>query len=474
MISANKYRTAYVLSDYVMANIAWYVFNILRYNMLESAHHQGFYSLYSFMTNHYVVLGQLFFPMMMIGLFYLSGYYAQVFFKSRLDELINTMGSVLVGTILIFFMALINDDIPDRMKNYELLLILYGLMFVSVYTARAILTNIAARNIHNREWTFNTLIVGTSTAAIDLENRLNRMKKSMGFKIIGYVDSCPESSNARALHLPVYTIDELPEVIANEKIVNLIVTPHRHGMKATVDLLNKLFPLNLPTYISPNLYHMITASSRISNIVGEPLIDVSRAVISPMTLTIKRVSDIAVSTVALTLLIPLFAILSIGIKLDSKGPVFYRQRRVGYHKRLFNIYKFRSMRTDAEDSGPALSTVDDPRVTTLGRFMRKYRLDELPQFWNVIKGDMSLVGPRPEREYYIQQIIRRAPYYSLVHQVRPGITSWGMVKHGYASNVDEMIKRLPYDLLYIENISFSVDLKILFYTVSTVLTGKGV
>lgn len=474
MISANKYRTAYVLSDYVMANIAWCLFNILRYNMLETTQQQGFYSLYSFMTNHYVVLGQLFFPMMMLGIFYLSGYYAQVFFKSRLDELINTMGSVLVGTILIFFIALINDDIPDRMKNYELMLVLYGLMFSSVYIVRAVLTNIAAHKIHNREWAFNTLIVGTSTAAIELERRLNGMKKAMGFKIIGYVDSCPEASGSRPTHLPVYTLDQLPEAIASEKIVNLIVTPHRHGIKATVDLLNKLFPLDLPTYISPSLYHIITSSSRISNIVGEPLIDVSRAVISPMTLTIKRVSDIAVSAVALTLLIPLFAILAIAIKLDSKGPVFYRQRRVGYHKRQFNIYKFRSMRTDAEDSGPALSTVDDPRVTTVGRFMRKYRLDELPQFWNVIKGDMSLVGPRPEREYYIQQIIRRAPYYSLVHQVRPGITSWGMVKHGYASNVDEMIKRLPYDLLYIENISFSVDLKILFYTVSTVLTGKGV
>jgi lipopolysaccharide/colanic/teichoic acid biosynthesis glycosyltransferase len=132
------------------------------------------------------------------------------------------------------------------------------------------------------------------------------------------------------------------------------------------------------------------------------------------------------------------------------------------------------MSTDAEESGPALSTLNDPRVTRLGRFLRKYRLDELPQFWNVVKGEMSLVGPRPEREYYIQQILPRAPYYSLIHQVRPGITSWGMVKHGYASDVDQMIERLQYDLLYIENISFSVDLKILFYTISTVLTGKGV
>lgn len=472
MISAKRYRTIYVVTDFLTANIAWLVFNILRYHMLGTQ--QYFNGLGPFLTSHYVILGQLFFPMMMLGIFYLSGYYTQVFFKSRLDELINTAGSAIAGTILIYFIALINDDIPDRLRNYELLTILFSLMTVIVYCGRAVLTNMAARNIHRCRWQFNTLIVGTSSAATELAERLNSMKKAMGFKIVGYVETCPESATTRPLDLPVYPIDKLPEIIAGLDIAHLLVTPHRHGMKASVDLLNKLFPLDLPTYISPGLYHMITASSRISNIVGEPLIDVSRAVISPMTLTIKRVSDVIISTAALAVLSPFFLIIAAAIKLDSKGPVFYRQRRIGYHKRPFNIYKFRSMRIDAEETGPALSSLNDPRVTPFGRFLRKYRIDELPQFWNVIRGHMSLVGPRPEREYYIQQIIQRAPYYSLIHQVRPGITSWGMVKHGYASNVDEMIKRLPYDLLYIENISFSVDLKILFYTISTVLTGKGV
>jgi exopolysaccharide biosynthesis polyprenyl glycosylphosphotransferase len=351
---------------------------------------------------------------------------------------------------------------------------LFGLMFMVVILERAILTTRAARKIHRREWAFNTLIIGTSTAAIEMEQRLRLMKKAMGFKIVGFVNASPGSPIARKLPLPVYSIDDLREVIAEQGITNLIVTTHRHGMKATVDMVNRLFPLDLPIYISPTLYHMITASSRISNIVGEPLIDVSKAVISPMTLTIKRVSDVLVSSLALIALSPVFAAIAIAIKADSPGPVFYRQLRIGYHKRPFSILKFRSMSTDAEESGPALSTLNDPRVTRLGRFLRKYRLDELPQFWNVVKGEMSLVGPRPEREYYIQQILPRAPYYSLIHQVRPGITSWGMVKHGYASDVDQMIERLQYDLLYIENISFSVDLKILFYTISTVLTGKGV
>jgi len=204
------------------------------------------------------------------------------------------------------------------------------------------------------------------------------------------------------------------------------------------------------------------------------LVDISKADMSESTINLKRTSDIIISIIALILISPLILILSILIKCDSKGPIFYKQKRIGYHKKPFNIYKFRSMKVDAEANGPTLSTLDDPRITKLGKVMRKYRLDELPQFWNVVKGDMSLVGPRPEREYYIKQIIKIAPYYSLVHQVRPGITSWGMVKFGYASNVDEMISRLKYDLLYIENVSLAVDLKIIFYTINTVFTGKGI
>ena len=217
----------------------------------------------------------------------------------------------------------------------------------------------------------------------------------------------------------------------------------------------------------------MTLRPRLTSVTNEPLVDITNANIPAATVNLKRLGDIVVSSVALILLMPVYAVLALSVRLDSPGPVFYRQCRIGYHKRPFDIIKFRTMRTDAEEAGPALSADEDPRITRLGKILRKYRLDELPQFWNVLKGEMSLVGPRPEREFYIRQIMERQPAYSLIHQVRPGITSWGMVKFGYATSVDEMIERLRYDLLYLENVSFGVDLKILFHTVSTVLCGRG-
>ena len=218
----------------------------------------------------------------------------------------------------------------------------------------------------------------------------------------------------------------------------------------------------------------MASNPRMTSVASEPLINITTANIPPSTVNLKRVGDVVVSALALVCLLPVFAAVAVAIRHDSPGPVLYRQERVGYRKRRFRIIKFRTMRTDAEADGPALSSADDPRVTRVGRFLRKYRIDELPQFWNVLTGDMSIVGPRPEREYFVRQIVEREPRYSLIHQVRPGITSWGMVKYGYAGSVDEMIERLRYDMIYLENVSLGVDLKILFYTVHTVLTGKGV
>lgn len=460
-----------MIGDFLSTNIAWLLFNLFRYRWVDNA--SFFKSLSSFLTSDSVVLGQIFFPLLMVGIYYLSGYYNQAFLKSRLQEFVTTSTTAFVGMVVIFFTALFNDINAERAFTYEMMLVLYLMLFFVVYIVRFSITRVATHKIHHREWAFNTLIVGTSNTAEQMEKRLREMNKSMGFNVIGYVETC-EGAFHRPLNLPVYPISEIDEVCERENVKNIIVIQHRHGTKATMSLVSNLLSLNLPIYISPDLYQLLTSKVRVSNIVGEPLIDISKTDMSQCMLNMKRVSDIVISFLTLLFISPLLLAVAIAVRCSSKGPVFYKQRRIGYHKRPFNIYKFRSMYVDAEVSGPALSTLNDPRITQVGRFLRKYRLDELPNFWNVLRGDMSLVGPRPEREYYIKQIMAKAPYYILIHQVRPGITSWGMVKYGYASDVDGMIERLRYDLLYIENVSLLIDLKILFYTVQTVFTGKGI
>ena len=270
-----------------------------------------------------------------------------------------------------------------------------------------------------------------------------------------------------------YSFENIDKTVSDEAIGALIIVGQPGELSHTASLISKLYALNLPLFITPGLHQLMTLRPRLTSVTNEPLVDITNANIPAATVNLKRLGDIVVSSVALILLMPVYAVLALSVRLDSPGPVFYRQCRIGYHKRPFDIIKFRTMRTDAEEAGPALSADEDPRITRLGKILRKYRLDELPQFWNVLKGEMSLVGPRPEREFYIRQIMERQPAYSLIHQVRPGITSWGMVKFGYATSVDEMIERLRYDLLYLENVSFGVDLKILFHTVSTVLCGRG-
>ena len=460
-----------MIGDLLSTNIAWLLFNLFRYRWVDNA--SFFNSLTSFLTSENVIVGQIIIPLLMLGLYYLSGYYNNVFLKSRLQEFVTTSTTAFIGMVVIFFTALFNDVNAESALTYELMFVLYLMLFVVVYIVRYSITRVATHKIHRREWVFNTLIIGTSNTAEQMEKRLREMKKSMGFNIIGYVETT-EGAFHRPLNLPVYSLNEIADVCERENVKNIIVIQHRHGIKATMSLVSNLLSLNLPIYISPDLYQLLTSKVRVSNIVGEPLVDISKTEMSQCMLNMKRVSDIVISSFTLLIISPLLLAVAIAVKCSSKGPIFYKQSRIGYHKRPFNIYKFRSMYIDAEISGPALSTLNDPRITSVGRFLRKYRLDELPNFWNVLRGDMSLVGPRPEREYYIKQIMAKAPYYTLIHQVRPGITSWGMVKYGYASDVDGMVERLRYDLLYIENVSLLVDLKILFYTVQTVFTGKGI
>ncbi len=467
---AHRQRIKYVVGDFVMSNLAWFTYYIVRYQMGNVA---GYGDLGTYLTSKMVVLGQIFFPLMMMVTYAFSGYYNNVCRKSRVQELFTTAASAGINTLLIFFLALINDVIGVRGSDYEMIFILWALLFGFVYFVRAIITNVASNQIRKRQWTFPTLVIGSGSAAVAFYNNQNAMRNSTGYDIKGFVN-IPGENPVKGTELPHYDLDDIEEVCQKEGIWELIVVPTRNDTEQTMNAINRLFGLGLPIMISPDRFNMLQSQVRLSDFYGEPLVNISRSSLSDSGKNIKRAIDIVVAIIAIIVLLPFYAIVACIIKCTSPGPAFYLQERIGLHNKPFNIIKFRSMVQNAEASGkPQLSSDDDPRITPFGRFMRKYRIDELPQFWNVLKGDMSIVGPRPERKHYIDQIIKRVPAYALLHQVRPGITSMGMVKFGYAKNVDEMVERVKYDLMYLDNMSLLNDLKILIYTIKIVFTGRG-
>ncbi len=471
-VSPARQRWKYVVTDWVTANAAFLAFNVARFTLIGGSEAYG--SLYLYLDSTKLIVEQVVIPLVMLGVYWLSGYYNVPFGKSRLQELVTTLSSAIINTALIFLALLTNDQIVQRSVNWLLILLLFLLLTVCTYAGRLTITSMSRRRFIENEWGFRTVIIGSSKAAQKVARRLSSSKSALGYDVVSMV-ALPgeETLTNNSQELPVMAWEDFLPQAETMGIDQIIIVPEHRNDSEVLRLLYRLFPLNVPLRIAPDKLSFITQSIRLQDIYGEPFVDLSAPVITQSAKNIKRMLDVMVSGLALVMLSPLLAALAIWVKKDSRGPVFYTQERIGYHRRPFRIWKFRTMRVDAEANGPALSSENDPRITRAGRIMRKYRLDELPQFWNVLKGEMSLVGPRPERAYFIKEIIERAPYYGLVHQVRPGLTSWGMVKYGYASDVSQMIRRARFDLIYLSNMSVAVDVKILIHTVKTVVTGKG-
>ena len=463
----SKQAGKYILSDFISASVAWLLFNILRYEVF--AIDEGADSLLDYLQYPGVLGGQVVIPLFWLVLYYFSGYYNKPFGKSRLTELFSTFITVLIGTVFVFF-ALLLDDIPRSIDiYYKLFFGMFGLQFFITYIPRLLITQSGMRKIKNREWAMKVLIIGAGGKAVRIAHDLYRL----GYDICGFVSE-DERTPVKADRNPVLgTVEDIPVLMEKENVDEIVLAVESKNNKALLGILYSLYRYKRPIKVLADRFNMLS-KIQLRTIRGIPLVDVTDNNFSPAEQNIKLFLDKVCSVVALLLLSPLFAYIAWRVKKDSPGPVFFRQERIGYLGQPFWMYKFRTMYVNAEENGPSLSSEDDLRVTPFGRIMRKYRLDELPQFWNVLKGDMSLVGPRPERKYFIDEIVKTAPYYYLLHNVRPGITSLGMVKYGYAASVDKMVERMEYDILYYENMSLTLDLTILIYTVKTVITGKGV
>lgn len=426
----NKYRQQqglYVLVDLLSSLLVWSAFLAFRWLVYEGKVFTVDTVLVP-MFNFYAPL--ILYPLGCFAVYYLSGYYLRPFRKRYSKELKTTLISSIVIALGAFFVIIIDDVVESYQRYTTSLLVLMALQFVLSYLPRLCVTFVS-RKFFRQEARVHT--VGSLAQADDI--------------------------------LGKHLVESFDEVV--------IDLPDGSDEKDIYTIINHLYPSGVNISVKPRLFDMLTGAARIVDVEDSPLVHITEHKMSDMQLCVKRFLDVVLSALVLLLLSPVYLLLYILVWASSKGPAIYRQERIGLHGVPFQILKFRTMRVDAESSTPLLSADDDPRITKLGAFLRKYRLDELPQMWNILRGDMSIVGPRPERRYFIEQIEEQAPYYCLLYKIRPGLTSWGPIKVGYTDTMDKMIRRLNYDIVYMENMSLGLDFEILFHTVGVILDGKG-
>lgn len=422
-----KQQLLYVFIDILSSLLVWGCFLIFRWLVYDGR----VFSIDSVlvpMFNFYTPL--IVYPIGCLAIYYLSGYYLRPLRKPYLRELLRTFVSALIISFGAFFIFIIDDPVTQYERYFTSLLVLFALQFLGSYIPRWLVTYISHKldNDIPRTYTIHT------------------MKEVEQFE-------------------QAHAVEPYDEVILDFK--------SKTKENDIYTLINRLYPRNVEISVVPSLYDMLTGAAMIDEVSDQPLIHITEHKMSDTELCIKRAFDIVVSAAMLVLLSPLYLILTLLVWYSSKGPVFYRQERIGLHGLPFEIIKFRTMCVHAETETPQLSADNDPRITKVGKWMRKYRLDELPQFWNILRGDMSIVGPRPERRYFINQIEEKAPYYCMIYKIRPGLTSWGPIKVGYTDTLDKMIRRLNYDIVYIENMSLTLDIKIMFHTIGVIFNGKG-
>jgi len=465
------HATKYIIFDFLAAAIGWTLFYVYRKTFIEPKRF-GIDIPVEFTTQFYLAL--LILPFVWIAFYYVTGYYKSIYRPSRLKEFGNTFMTSLSGVVVIFFTLILDDYIESYKNYYQLFYTLFALHFGITYIFRLTITARIVHKIHKREIGFNTLIIGCNKSAVKAYSEMTQQVRPRGNKFVGFV--CINNGNDDILkqHIPnLGEISDLASIMEKYEIEEVIIAIETTEHKQLSEILTIIQNRQITVWGIPDLYDFLSGMVKTSSIYGTPLIKISNGLMPGWQENMKRLLDVLLSVISLFVFLPVFAVLAIIIKATSRGPVLYRQERVGRFGRPFSIYKLRSMVADAENGTPKLSSTCDGRITQIGKFLRKTHLDEIPQFINVIRGDMSLVGPRPERKYYIDQIVEKAPHYTHLHKLRPGITSWGQVKYGYASNVNEMLERLPFDMMYLKNISIYIDFKILIYTLMVSFKGNG-